>query len=84
MHLTDTNEVPESELLRDIIFILQGINGKYIKFNDSTLEAERRRPPVFSSIIQEDEDDSVVLEVGIKVVENGVSRFIIGYHPVFN
>ena len=28
-------EVPEAELLRDVVFVLQGIDGKYIHYSAS-------------------------------------------------
>ncbi|TPX66208.1 hypothetical protein SpCBS45565_g04658 [Spizellomyces sp. 'palustris'] len=33
---TDSNTVLESEWLQDIVYVFQGIDGRYIKYNDST------------------------------------------------
>ena len=31
--LSASNEIPESELLKDVIYAFQGIEGKWIKFD---------------------------------------------------
>lgn len=65
----DTPLVPEQELLRDVIFILQGINGRYVRFE------EIKTPTVHDiGVIRSDPDRAPDPIVKVKIVEDDSGR----------
>jgi gamma-tubulin complex component 3 len=66
--------VPESVLIRDIIYILQGINGQYVRFKSpSPARVGPRRPYARGAIVVEEVEESVQasFEDGIEFVLDG-------------
>lgn len=85
MYTLGAGQVPESDLLRDVIFVLQGIDGKYVRFRDTTSQ-DRRRSPRINGFTPDDDDileeEEQLVEGGIRIVEENVSfvMMLLAFH----
>ncbi|CAD6581720.1 MAG: Microtubule-nucleating Tub4p (gamma-tubulin) complex component [Cyphobasidiales sp. Tagirdzhanova-0007] len=62
---SSTTAVPEDELLRDAVLILQGIDGKHLRFHDSTPQLNPRRHGLPIHPLERDQVDSSTAEGGL-------------------
>jgi hypothetical protein len=68
------SSIPEGALLRDIIYVLQGIDGKHVRFQEAE---DVSKPSKISNILsgQDSDDDEQVVDGRIAIVEDQVRQF---------
>lgn len=62
--------LPERELLRDILYLVQGINGHHVRFEKVAAQASTNDPGVIRTTA-DDERDAIIK---VKIVEDGTGR----------